>query len=79
MELVAVQNGVPGTDVLAGESADSCGRFGNSSAEFLEYEDGIVVFGGIIDREEPIFWFRAPYFSGNVNDAGKWLGNADGD
>ena len=79
MELVAVEDGVPGADVMAGESADSCGGFGNGSAEFLEYEDGIVVFGGIINRKEPIFWFRAPYFSWNGDDASEWLGNADGD
>jgi hypothetical protein len=79
MELVSVNDGVPGTDILAGGSADSCKWLGDSSAKFLEYEDGIIVFGGIINWKEPILWFRAPYFSRDGYDAGKWIGNTDRD
>ena len=78
-ELVAVKDGVPGTDILAGERTDSCKWLGDGLTKFLKYEDSIIVFGGIINWKEPIFWFRAPYFSWDGNDARKWVGNADGE
>jgi hypothetical protein len=76
-EFITVKDGAPGTDVLAGESADSWEWLGDGVTKFLEYEDGIIVFSGIINGKEPIFWFRAPYFSWDGNDASKWVGNAD--
>ena len=59
-ELIAVMDGVPGMDVLAVVNADSCKWLGDGSASFLEYEASIIVFGGIINEKEPIFWSRAP-------------------
>ena len=78
-EFWIIESLVPGANVFSSGNTDPCEWVCNSSAKFLKYKDGVIVFCGVVDLQELIFGFGLPNFSGDVDDASERCAITNGD